>query len=86
MEEQQKLNDIEILTIDREQTAKKIRVLHGNVSVYCRLRGLIIATVLPLLNGRTTYCSKPDSEYQKILRQFQADGVLVEQIELKEAA
>jgi len=76
----------DVLTIDLEATREAIRIKFKTSSNYARLSGLASSTVFSILNGTFRYFNNPSSVYQAVLRQMQADGVLVECSDLKEAA
>lgn len=91
MKAQQKLNDIEILTIDTDKTREKIRIKYRSTAAFSRMlvaagKDVASSTVHSLLNGNMRYLSDPYSVYQRLLRTFKAHGVLVKQSKLKEAA
>lgn len=91
MKEQQKFNDTEILTIDLDETREKVRIKYHSTAAFSRMliaagEDVAPSSVHSLLNGNMRYFGKPGSEYQRLLGIFKQYGVLVEQLELKEAA
>ncbi len=75
-----------ILTVDGSATREAIRIKFYNLNRYARDRRINYTTIDKMLTGRQQHVPKYDSVYQAVLRQLQADGVLVESAELQEAA
>ena len=81
-----KEQDIVVLSLDHVSTRAAICASFRSPTKYARLRGLVVSTLLGMLNGSIRYCANPASVYQAVLRQMRTDGVLVEESDVREAA
>lgn len=91
MKAQQKLNNIEILTIDTDATTEEIRIKYRSNAAFSRMlqdkgEDISLSSLNAVLNRQRRYLSDPSSLYQRLLRTFKAYGVLVEKSNMKEAA